>query len=61
MPADYSAALPNNMSKSSQDLIATLETLIKSANSSVDLVIYDLEHRIGPKRLQKLRPNVVLK
>lgn len=48
MPADYSSALPGNMSKSSHDLIGTLESLIKSANNSVDLAIYDLEHpRIG--------------
>ena len=48
MPADYSEALPGNMSNSSQDLIGTLESLIESADHSVDLAIYDLEHpRIG--------------
>lgn len=48
MPADYSVALPGNMSKSGQDLIGTLESLIQSATHSVDLAIYDLEHpRIG--------------
>lgn len=48
MPADYSKALPGNMSNSSHDLIGTLETLIHSAEHSVDLGIYDLEHpRIG--------------
>lgn len=44
MPADYSVALPGNMSKSSSDLIGTLETLMESAKYSVDLAIYDLEH-----------------
>lgn len=44
MPADYSAALPGNMSKSSHDLIESLETLIQSAGHSIDLAIYDLEH-----------------
>ncbi len=48
MPADYSMALPGNMSKSSADLIGTLESLINRADHSVDLAIYDLEHqRIG--------------
>lgn len=48
MPADYSKAFPGNMSNSSQDLIGTLESLIHSAEHSVDLAIYDLEHpRIG--------------
>jgi competence ComEA-like helix-hairpin-helix protein len=48
MPADHSVALPGNMSKSRQDLIGTLETLIQTATHSVDLAIYDLEHpRIG--------------
>jgi len=48
MPADYSVALPGNMSKSSADLIGTLESLIEKAEHSVDLAIYDLEHpRIG--------------
>lgn len=47
-PADYSVALPGNMSKSNADLLATLESLIKEANHSIDLAIYDLEHpRIG--------------
>lgn len=48
MPADYSAALPGNMSNSSEDLIGTLESLIRDARHSVDLAIYDLEHqRVG--------------
>ena len=47
-PADYSVAQLGNMSKSNTDLIGTLETLIKEANHSIDLAIYDLEHpRIG--------------
>jgi competence ComEA-like helix-hairpin-helix protein len=47
-PADYSVALPGNMSKSNADLIGTLESLIEEAKHSVDLAIYDLEHpRIG--------------
>ncbi|PAU95155.1 hypothetical protein CK503_02850 [Aliifodinibius salipaludis] len=47
-PADYSVALPGNMSKSNADLLATLESLIDEANHSIDLAIYDLEHpRIG--------------
>ncbi|NGP88651.1 phospholipase D-like domain-containing protein [Fodinibius halophilus] len=48
MPADYSVAQPGNMSNSNADLIGTLESLIASAEHSVDLAIYDLEHaRIG--------------
>lgn len=48
MPTDYSKALPGNMSRSSQDLIGMLETHIESAEHSIDLAIYDLEHpRIG--------------
>lgn len=48
MPADYSVALPGNMSKSNADLIGSLERLIQNADHSVDLAIYDLEHpRIG--------------
>lgn len=47
-PADYSVALPGNMSKSNADLIGTLEGLIENAEHSIDLAIYDLEHpRIG--------------
>ncbi|MEX0608867.1 MAG: phospholipase D-like domain-containing protein [Balneolaceae bacterium] len=44
MPADHSVALPNNESNSSTDLIQTLEALIDSATTSVDLCIYDLEN-----------------
>ncbi|TYP93946.1 comEA protein [Fodinibius salinus] len=48
MPADYSVALPGNMSNSREDLIGILESLIRDARYSVDLAIYDLEHqRIG--------------
>lgn len=48
MPVDYSKALPGNMSRSSQDLIGTFEAVIESAEYSIDLAIYDLEHpRIG--------------
>lgn len=43
MPADYSVAMPGNMSNSSADLIGSLETLIDNAKYSVDLAIYDLE------------------
>lgn len=47
-PADYSVALPGNMSKSNADLVGTLEGLIENAEYSIDLAIYDLEHpRIG--------------
>jgi len=41
-PADYSVALPGNMSKSNADLIGSLESLMKEAKNSVDLAIYDL-------------------
>ncbi len=44
MPADYSVALSGNMSKSSADLIGSLEQLIEQATHSIDLAIYDLEH-----------------
>ncbi|MDZ7806063.1 MAG: phospholipase D-like domain-containing protein [Gracilimonas sp.] len=44
MPADHSVALPGNESNDSWDLIGTLEQLIDSASTSVDLNIYDLEH-----------------
>lgn len=48
MPSDTTVATPGNPSADSHDLIGTLETLIDSADSSVDLCIYDLEHpRIG--------------
>jgi comEA protein len=43
MPADHSVATPGNESNSSYDLIETLETLIDSASTSVDLCIYDIE------------------
>ncbi|MEL7832974.1 phospholipase D-like domain-containing protein [Fodinibius sp. Rm-B-1B1-1] len=47
-PADYSVARLGNMSKSNADLIGTLKSLIESAEHSIDLAIYDLEHpRIG--------------
>lgn len=44
MPADTTLAFPNNTAKHSADLIGTLEDLINSANTSIDLSIYDLEH-----------------
>lgn len=44
MPADHSVAFPGNESNSSYDLILTLEALIDSAVSSVDLCIYDIEN-----------------
>lgn len=44
LPADYSVALPGNMSNSSADLIGSLEMLIDRAQHSIDLAIYDLEH-----------------
>ncbi|MAO66303.1 MAG: hypothetical protein CL666_15005 [Balneola sp.] len=44
MPADQSVALPGNESNDEWDLIGTLELLIDSATTSVDLCIYDLEH-----------------
>lgn len=48
MPANHSVALQGNESNDQWDLIGTLETLIDSASTSVDLCIYDLEHpRIG--------------
>lgn len=48
MPSDHSVALANNETSDEHDLIGTLEALIDSAQSSVDLCIYDLEHpRIG--------------
>lgn len=45
MPAYDDAALPNNRSNSDYDLMQTLINRIDSASTSVDLCIYDLEHR----------------
>lgn len=48
MPSDQSVSRANNASNDNADLIGSLEALINSARSSVDLSIYDLEHpRIG--------------
>ncbi|MDZ7681336.1 MAG: phospholipase D-like domain-containing protein [Fodinibius sp.] len=59
MPADYSVALPGNMSNSSSDLIGSLETLINRADYSVDLAIYDLEHpRVGQALAEAKRRGV---
>lgn len=44
MPGDTSVMHPGNKENSSWDLLGTLEELIDSANYSVDLNIYDLEH-----------------
>lgn len=44
MPADHSVAYPQNESNSNWNLLATLEELIDSATTSIDLCIYDLEH-----------------
>ena len=44
MPADTTLAFPDNVAKHNADLIGTLEDLINSANTSIDLSIYDLEH-----------------
>ncbi|WP_020403706.1 phospholipase D-like domain-containing protein [Gracilimonas tropica] len=44
MPADHSVAFSGNESNDSHDLIGTLEELIDSATTSVDLCIYDIEH-----------------
>ncbi|MDZ7691528.1 MAG: phospholipase D-like domain-containing protein [Balneolaceae bacterium] len=44
MPADHGAALPGNISSDEWDLLGSLETLIDSATTSVDLCVYDLEH-----------------
>ncbi|MEX0723012.1 MAG: phospholipase D-like domain-containing protein [Gracilimonas sp.] len=45
MPADHSVALPGNESNSEKDLIATLESIIDSAKTSVDFCIYDFEEK----------------
>lgn len=48
MPSDTTVAAAGNPSADSHDLIGTLEALIDSARSSIDLCIYDMEHpRIG--------------
>lgn len=48
MPANHSVTLSGNESNSESDLLHTLEVLIDSASTSVDLNIYDFEHpRIG--------------
>ena len=44
MPADHSVATQNNLSNSHWDLIGSLEELIDSASTSIDLSIYDFEH-----------------
>ncbi|MDR9416772.1 MAG: phospholipase D-like domain-containing protein [Gracilimonas sp.] len=44
MPSDHTVALPGNESNDEYDLISTLEQLIDSATTSIDLCIYDLEH-----------------
>lgn len=43
MPADHTVATPGNESNSNVDLIQTLEALIDSASTSIDLCIYDIE------------------
>ena len=44
MPADTTLAFPGNVANHNTDLIGTLEALIDSATTSIDLSIYDLEH-----------------
>ncbi|MEX0844331.1 MAG: phospholipase D-like domain-containing protein [Balneolaceae bacterium] len=64
MPADHSVATPGNESNSNQDLIETLENLIDSANTSIDLCIYDLEeariaHALAQAKDRGVRVRVV--
>jgi phosphatidylserine/phosphatidylglycerophosphate/cardiolipin synthase-like enzyme len=55
MPSDHSAALPGNKNRDKQDLIGTLQTLIDSAQSSIDLCIFDLENPRISKALVKAK------
>lgn len=44
MPADHSVAMHDNLANDEADLLHTLITRIDSANYSIDLSIYNLEH-----------------
>jgi phosphatidylserine/phosphatidylglycerophosphate/cardiolipin synthase-like enzyme len=45
MPSDHSTALTGNRNRDNQDLMKTLQTLIDSAQSNIDLCIFDLENQ----------------
>lgn len=64
MPADHSVAVPGNESNSNWDLISTLESVIDSATTSIDLCIYDLEeariaHALARAKERGVRVRVV--
>lgn len=64
MPADHSVATTGNESNSNADLIQTLETLINSATTSIDLCIYDLEeariaHALAKAKERGVRVRIV--
>lgn len=53
MPADHSVAMDENLANDEADLLQTLISRIDSANYSIDLAIYNLEHQEAGEALAR--------